>query len=279
MGKAKSRVDDLGHHLKLLRIKNNLTMTQTAEVTGITQGYISQIENGIYTPSAKTLAKLARAYNVPEIHLLRKAGIVQLSGHITDGEIGAGGLVAISDPLVEVSDSAELARMLTRGLASLELLADQLRQRSQASGMPSAPVATPSGAQELSAELCLPVYDMNWQPLLNAAGETAGYTLPAHLCADDHEAFVLAAGDNAMAPRINLGDWVVVSPAATPESGQIVAINDRNTIQLRMYLVQGEIISLMPLNPEFAAKTLVVDTRKEKAEIVGRVLRVVNREL
>ncbi len=279
MGKAKTRVSDLGHHLKLLRIKNNLTMTQTAEMTGITQGYISQIENGIYTPSAKTLAKLARAYSVPEIHLLRKAGIVQLSGNVIDAEPGLSSFSTNGDPLVEISDSAELTELLKRGLASLELLADQLRQRSQAGSLPTAPISTPAGMQVLSAEVCLPVYDANWQPLVNATGEAAGYSLPAHLCGDDHEAFVLAVGDNAMSPRIGLGDWVVVSPATMPESGNIVAINDRNTIQLRAYHVQGDITTLLPLNPDFAAKTLVVDTCKAKVEIIGRVLRMVNREL
>jgi SOS-response transcriptional repressor LexA len=279
MGKVKTRVNDLGHHLKLLRIKNNLTMTQTAEVTGITQGYISQIENGIYTPSAKTLAKLARAYNVPEIHLLRKAGIVQLAGNIIETDPGMHSFTTSSDPLMEVSDSAELAELLKRGLASLELLADQLRQRSQVAQLTGAPVSAPAGDTELSAEMCLPVYDANWQPLLNGASEPAGYKLPAHFCGDDSEAFVLAAGDGSMAPRIMLGDWVVVSPASQPANGQIVAINDRNVIQLRTYLEQGEVITLLPLNPEYAGKTLVCDTRREKVEIVGRVLRVVNRAL
>jgi transcriptional regulator with XRE-family HTH domain len=38
---------EFGNYLRLLRVKNKMTMTQTAEQTGITQGYISQIENGI----------------------------------------------------------------------------------------------------------------------------------------------------------------------------------------------------------------------------------------
>jgi SOS-response transcriptional repressor LexA len=279
MGKAKVRVNELGHHLKLLRIKNNLTMTQTAEATGITQGYISQIENGIYTPSAKTLAKLARAYSVPEIHLLRKAGIVQLSGNVMESEPGMQSFSMSSDPLFEVSDSHELADLLKRGLSSLELLADQFRQRSLVANLQAAPVSAPAGATEISAEICLPVYDANWQPLLNGADEPAGLKLPAHLCGDDDEAFVLTAGDHAMSPQIMMGDWVVISPASAPVNGQIAAINDRNVIQLRTYFAHGEIISLLPLNPEFSNKTLVYDTRYEKVEILGRVLRVVNRAL
>ena len=136
------RGSELGNYLKLLRIKNSLTMTQTAGSTGITQGYISQIENGIYTPSAKTLAKLARAYGVPEIHLLRKAGIVQLSSSSpATGDLDkrfSSNLID-SEPLVEVSDPKELMELLRRGLSSLEYLSDQIRQRGQVANLPSAP--------------------------------------------------------------------------------------------------------------------------------------------
>src|SRR5258706_15635255 len=108
-------------------------MTKTADITGIPQGYISQIENGIYTPSAKTVAKLARAYKVPEIHLLRKAGIVQLSrpapSNDTDAQFKSN--LFDSEPLAELTDGSELLTLLKRGLYSLEYLTDQLRQRGQ----------------------------------------------------------------------------------------------------------------------------------------------------
>jgi SOS-response transcriptional repressor LexA len=275
------RENELGSYLKLLRIKTDLTMTQTAELTGITQGYISQIENGIYTPSAKTLAKLARAYKVPEIHLLRKAGIVQLSRPApaadTDAQFKSN--LFDSEPLAELTDGPELLTLLKRGLYSLEYLTDQLRQRGQVASLPTAPVMQAGPDVALGAELTLPVYDSNWQPLLNAAGEAAGYKVPAHFCADDTEAFVLAVGDNAMSPLVTQGDWVVISPAATPASGQIVAINDRNQLQLRSYIEAKEMLALTPLNPEYATRSLVVDRHRDKLEIAGRVLRIVNREL
>jgi len=85
--------------------------------------------------------------------------------------------------------------------------------------------------------------------------------------------------DEAMTPQIARGDWVVISPGAELEPGQVAAVNDRNQIQLRRYMAAGDIISLLPLNPEYAAKSLLIDKTKDKVEIVGRVLRVVNREL
>ncbi len=76
VARGKSRDNALGQYLRLLRVKSKLTMVQAAELSGVTQGYISQIENGLYQPSGKVLAKLARAYKVQEVQLLRRAGIV-----------------------------------------------------------------------------------------------------------------------------------------------------------------------------------------------------------
>lgn len=270
------RDNELGSYLRLLRIKNNLTMTQTADKTGITQGYISQIENGIYSPSAKTLARLARTYSVPEIHLLRKAGIVQLSGSSgTDANLNT---TIDIDPLIEVSSTAEIIEMIKRGLASLEYLGDQLRLRGQLANLP---VAVPAEAtrEDLGAQMTLPLYDAGWHPLRNATGEQTGLPVPAYMCNDDADAFVLVAADEAMTPQVNHGDWVVVSPATAPESGRMVAINDRNQIKLRMFNTAGDIVSLQPLNPSPTNHGLLFDRNREHPEIIGQALRVVNRTL
>lgn len=268
---------EFGNYLRLLRVKNKMTMTQTAGQTGITQGYISQIENGIYTPSAKTLAKLARAYSIPEIHLLRKAGIVKMSStamqSVMETPLGL-------DPLVDISTTGELTEQLKRGLAGLEFLADQIKQRGQLANMPAAEEGGATAAsKQLSAEMSLPIHDATWQPLNNAAGEPAAFRLPAYMCADDADAFVLVVADEAMAPQIARGDWVVISPAAELKPGNVVAINDRNQMQLRRYMAADDIVSLLPLNPDYAAKSLLMYKSKDNVEIVGRVLRVVNRAL
>ena len=274
------RGNELGNYIKLLRIKNNMTMTQTAGVTGITQGYISQIENGIYTPSAKTLAKLARAYSVPEIHLLRKAGIVQSLAPIgAETERDSGLNYFEADPLLEVSNNSELVDMLRRGISNLEYISGQIRQRGHVSSLPSMEFGQSSAGHELSSEMVLPVYEANWQPLTNVAGEQAGFHMPASFCNDDVDAFVLSVDDNAMSPLVNAADWVVVSPGSAPANGSVVAINDRNQIKLRSYMEVEGMLALSPINSEYAHSTLLVDRDGIKVEIVGRVLRVVNRDL
>jgi len=267
---------ELGQHLKLLRIKNNLTMMQVAQQTGITQGYISQIENGIHTPSAKTLAKLARAYKVAELQLLRKAGIVQ-SSQLESGRTGAHGGKA-HDPLMELSDTGELMDQLRRGLASLELLNDHIRQRDQFANMPSAAVVSTAVEAAAGSELLLPVYDTAWNPVTNATGEHAVFRLPAYLCAEDKQAFIMTAGDNAMSPLIKSGDWVVVSPESKPSNGHAVAINRDDHIQLRHYHRSEGKTVLVTINPDYSASSIIID-EDESVEIVGRVIRLVNREI
>lgn len=66
----------LGERLRQLRTSRGMTMRDTCELTGITQGYISQIENDLYIPSARTLALLARAYDTDEVDMLCLAGIL-----------------------------------------------------------------------------------------------------------------------------------------------------------------------------------------------------------
>jgi SOS-response transcriptional repressor LexA len=82
-----------------------------------------------------------------------------------------------------------------------------------------------------------------------------------------------------MSPLLRSGDWVVVSPSSPLESGCLATISERRQLQLRSYTRVGDIESFMPLNPEFADRALISDSRRERVEVVGRVLRLVNRML
>ena len=42
----------LGEKLKKVRLENDCTQTQLAQKMHVTQGYISSVENNLYTPSA-----------------------------------------------------------------------------------------------------------------------------------------------------------------------------------------------------------------------------------
>ena len=61
----------LGDKVRYAREQLGLTTQMLADKAGISQPYISEIENGNKNPSAKTIMKLAAALNVPGEFLLR----------------------------------------------------------------------------------------------------------------------------------------------------------------------------------------------------------------
>ncbi|TKB95753.1 helix-turn-helix domain-containing protein [Pedobacter cryophilus] len=70
----------LGRTLKDAREQASFTLKQVEEATGISNAYLSQVENEkIKKPSANVLHKLATAYNIELEVLLGAAGIIEES--------------------------------------------------------------------------------------------------------------------------------------------------------------------------------------------------------
>lgn len=54
----------VGHEIKDLRRASNVTLSTLSEATGLSKGYLSQIERGISSPSIKALHSISRALGV-----------------------------------------------------------------------------------------------------------------------------------------------------------------------------------------------------------------------
>lgn len=66
----------LAEQLKQLRVDRGWSLRELAEESGLSNGYISLLENGrVESPSATVLGKLAQALTVPLDDLLRAAGV------------------------------------------------------------------------------------------------------------------------------------------------------------------------------------------------------------
>jgi transcriptional regulator with XRE-family HTH domain len=63
MDEAELRLQ-LGKRVKFLRRHSRLTQAQLAEKTDLSVNYISEIENGLASPTLKTLLRLAQALDV-----------------------------------------------------------------------------------------------------------------------------------------------------------------------------------------------------------------------
>ena len=61
----------IGSKLKKIRVSKGLTMIGLAEISGVTQGNISLIENGKSNPTIETAAKLGKALGVDPIVFYR----------------------------------------------------------------------------------------------------------------------------------------------------------------------------------------------------------------
>lgn len=77
---GKTRYMSLGTKLKDAREHLQLTLRQVEEASGISNAYLSQLENGkILKPSANILYKLSTLYKVNLNSLLAAAGIISTS--------------------------------------------------------------------------------------------------------------------------------------------------------------------------------------------------------
>jgi HTH-type transcriptional regulator, competence development regulator len=67
-----------GTYLRDLRRARRLTLREVEEKSGVSNSYLSQVENGrILQPSPHVLQKLGEAYEVPYEHLMARAGYIR----------------------------------------------------------------------------------------------------------------------------------------------------------------------------------------------------------
>lgn len=65
----------IGEYLRALREARNQSLREVAELSGVSNAFISQIESGkVRQPSPATLYKLAECYGVPYETLMERAG-------------------------------------------------------------------------------------------------------------------------------------------------------------------------------------------------------------
>lgn len=69
-------VDSLGAFLKEERLASRLSLRQLADMVGVSNPYLSQIERGLRRPSAEVLQQIARALRISADQLYVRAGIV-----------------------------------------------------------------------------------------------------------------------------------------------------------------------------------------------------------
>ncbi|MEW4237176.1 helix-turn-helix domain-containing protein [Bacillus thuringiensis] len=68
--------ENIGEEIKNLRKSKGLTLMQVAEITDVSQPYLSHVEMGRRNPSAETLSKISSCLGVSKLYLYKLAGIL-----------------------------------------------------------------------------------------------------------------------------------------------------------------------------------------------------------
>jgi transcriptional regulator with XRE-family HTH domain len=83
----------LGSFIHSQRKLANLSLRQLAELTSLSNPYLSQIERGLHQPSVRVLRLLADALNVSAETLLAEAGLLEHGADAADGDTDGPGSV------------------------------------------------------------------------------------------------------------------------------------------------------------------------------------------
>src|SRR5215831_10508512 len=80
----------LGAFIREQRKRANLSLRQLAELTSLSNPYLSQVERGLHQPSVRVLKALSGALNVSAETLLAQAGLIDaIAGEATEDAIRA----------------------------------------------------------------------------------------------------------------------------------------------------------------------------------------------
>jgi transcriptional regulator with XRE-family HTH domain len=83
---ASSKVGSIGEYIRDQRQRAKVSLRQLAEVTGVSNPYLSQIERGLRKPSAEILQQIAKGLRISAEALYVQAGILEEREADTDVE-------------------------------------------------------------------------------------------------------------------------------------------------------------------------------------------------
>jgi transcriptional regulator with XRE-family HTH domain len=110
---AKETQGMLGAFIRSQRTLAELSQRQLADMTNVSNAYLSQLERGLHQPSLRVLSAIADALHIPTEQLLRHAGMMQAAEPGGAREASGGGTIAAiaSDEDLSPEDRAVLIRL------------------------------------------------------------------------------------------------------------------------------------------------------------------------
>jgi transcriptional regulator with XRE-family HTH domain len=104
----KAELAALGAFIRAQRLTAQLTLRELAELTRLSNAYLSQVERGLHEPSISVLRSIAAALDVPFASLLARAGALDPpAGQDQLAEVGDTETAIMRDP--ELSEPQRVA--------------------------------------------------------------------------------------------------------------------------------------------------------------------------
>jgi transcriptional regulator with XRE-family HTH domain len=105
------RVRQLGEYIRLQRQMADLSLRGMAELTKVSNAYLSQIERGLHQPSLRVLQAIAEALNIPADTLLTQAGVVSRPADRSEPPTSGTEEAIRSDPALTPEEREALLRI------------------------------------------------------------------------------------------------------------------------------------------------------------------------
>ena len=104
-----AQTEALGAFIRSQRKLANLSLRQLAELTSLSNPYLSQIERGLHQPSVRVLKLLSTALNVSAETLLAEAGLLEPDGFAAARAADAGSAPSAPDAEAAIRDDQRLS--------------------------------------------------------------------------------------------------------------------------------------------------------------------------
>jgi transcriptional regulator with XRE-family HTH domain len=105
------RVRQLGEYIRLQRQMADLSLRGMADLTKVSNAYLSQIERGLHQPSLRVLQAIAEALKIPADTLLAEAGVGSASSETSAGSRAGTEAAIRSDPGLTAEEREALLRI------------------------------------------------------------------------------------------------------------------------------------------------------------------------
>ena len=111
-----SRSKALGEFIQAQRRLAHLSLREMSKLAKVSNPYLSQIERGIYEPSAQVLKGIAEALHLPAESLFAKVGLLDDASSESQGPCGVEEAVRLDDALT--ADQKETLLSVYRSLVA-----------------------------------------------------------------------------------------------------------------------------------------------------------------